>query len=242
MRAINLSHYKTRLRDVSRELFRQHGWEMPRGLRDWRERDPLSYSLEEWRQARRVGLDPKQLKAMFQECWNRSDSGMAFAQALKERGFMLARGDRRGFVAVDYRGEVYAVARQAGVKSKDVVARLGEPEAFPSAEEARFGIAARMSERIKRFIKQTELEAGRGARRSNSSGASWPDGIGTSGKRSRKVTRSAGSQRPTRGRRDCRAASRASGTGSQENTRKSGIETSAKPGKPCCGIARSGTT
>jgi hypothetical protein len=33
---------------------------------------------------------------------------------------MLARGDRRGFVAVDYRGEVYAVARQAGVKTRGI--------------------------------------------------------------------------------------------------------------------------
>ena len=44
MRAINISHYKLRLRDVSRELFREHGWEMPKGLLDWRERDPLRYA------------------------------------------------------------------------------------------------------------------------------------------------------------------------------------------------------
>jgi hypothetical protein len=162
MRAINLPHYKMRLRDVSRDLFRAHGWEMPKGLRDWRERDPLSYTREEWQQARRVGLDPKELKALFQECWNRSDSGTAFAQALKERGFTLARGDRRGFVAVDYRGETYAVARQTGVKTREVAARLGDPEAFPSVDEARTYIAARMSERIKGFIRQAELEAGQG--------------------------------------------------------------------------------
>lgn len=162
MRAINLPHYKMRLRDVSRDLFRSHGWEMPKGLRDWRERDPLGFTREEWQQARRVGLDPKQLKALFQECWNRSDTGTAFAQALKERGFMLARGDRRGFVAVDYRGEVYAVARQAGVKTTDVAARLGNPEAFPSVDEARAYVAARMTERIESFTRQAEREAGSG--------------------------------------------------------------------------------
>jgi len=160
MRAINLPHYKMRLRDVSRELFRAHGWEMPKGLRDWRERDPLGYTREEWQQAGRVGIDPKQLKALFQECWNRSDSGTAFAQALKERGFMLARGDRRDFVAVDYRGEIYAVARQASVKTKEVAAPLGDPEAYPSVDEARTYIAALMSGRIKGFIRQAELEAG----------------------------------------------------------------------------------
>lgn len=162
MRAINISHYKLRLRDVSRELFREHGWDMPKGLLDWRERDPLRYTLQEWQQARRIGLNPKQIKTLFKECWEHSDSVSAFAQALKERGFTLARGDRRGFVAVDYRGEVYAVARQAGVKTKDVAERLGDPENLPSVDEAQKAIAARMSERLKGFIRQSELEAARG--------------------------------------------------------------------------------
>ena len=34
MRAINLPYYKERLREVSRELFLEHGWDMPCGLED----------------------------------------------------------------------------------------------------------------------------------------------------------------------------------------------------------------
>ena len=34
MRAINLSHYKSKLRDISRELFLENDWDMPRGLQD----------------------------------------------------------------------------------------------------------------------------------------------------------------------------------------------------------------
>lgn len=34
MRAINLPHFKVKLRDVSRQLYLKHGWEMPRGLQD----------------------------------------------------------------------------------------------------------------------------------------------------------------------------------------------------------------
>lgn len=162
MRAINLPHYKMRLRDVSRDLFRAHGWEMPKGLRDWRDRDPLNFTREEWQQAQRANLDPKQLKALFKKCWDQSDSRTAFAQALQERGFTLARGDRRGFVAVDYRGEVYAVARLAGVRTKEVSARLGDPDALPSVKLVQAKIADRMTDRVKSFIHQTELEAGRG--------------------------------------------------------------------------------
>ena len=162
MRAINLSHYKLHLRDVSRELFRTYGWEVPKGLRDWRERDPLSFTREEWQQARRAGLDPKHIKTLFQRAWERSDSGTSFAEALKERGFTLAHGDRRGVVAVDYRGEVYAVARQAGVRTKDVLARVGDSNDLPSVDQVRVTTAARMTERIKGFVRQSELEAGQG--------------------------------------------------------------------------------
>jgi hypothetical protein len=82
---------------------------MPRGLQDRSLRDPLTFTREEWQQAKRAGLDPRELKAVLQQCWSASDSRAAFEQALKERGFWLAQGDRRGFVAVDYRGAVYSL-------------------------------------------------------------------------------------------------------------------------------------
>ncbi len=82
MKAINLPHYKLKLRDVAKEMFLEHGWQMPRGFVDSKERDPLNFSREEWQQARRTAQDPKALKAMFQECWAISDSRKAFAQAI----------------------------------------------------------------------------------------------------------------------------------------------------------------
>jgi Relaxase/Mobilisation nuclease domain len=41
MRSINLPHYKSKLRDVSRDIFLDQGWDMPRGLMHSRLRDPL---------------------------------------------------------------------------------------------------------------------------------------------------------------------------------------------------------
>jgi len=159
MRAINLPFYKERLREVSRELFLEHGWDMPRGLEDRRLRDPSNFTREEWQQARRAGLDAKELKAVFRKAWEASDSRAAFEQALRERGFWLAKGDRRGFVAVDYRGEVYAVARYAGVKAKDVKARFGDPGKLSSVDQVKAEIAHRMTAKIETFIKQAERDA-----------------------------------------------------------------------------------
>jgi hypothetical protein len=42
---------------------------------------------------------------------------------MEARGYYLAQGDRRGFVAVDWQGEVYAIAKWAGVKTRDVRAK-----------------------------------------------------------------------------------------------------------------------
>lgn len=161
MRAINLPHYKLKLKELSRNLFREHGWEMPKGLRDWRERDPLRYSHAEWQQARRIGLDPRQVKALFKECWAASDNCESFAQALNERGFWLARGDRRGFVALDYKGNVHAVTKRAGVKTKDVEAKLGDPSSLPSVAEVKAEIAQRMTKTLESYIRDIERDAKR---------------------------------------------------------------------------------
>lgn len=163
MTAIKLDYYKLRLTEVSRALFREHGWRMPEGLRDKNARDPTTFSREEWQQARRVGQDAKALKQLFADCWAGSDNAASLSQALRERGFILARGDRRGAVALDYRGEVYALARWSGVKTKEVRARLGELDALPNVASAQAEIAARMSPQIEGYIAQARQATKRGA-------------------------------------------------------------------------------
>ncbi len=156
MKAINLPHFKLKLRDVSRQLYLEHGWQMPRGLVNSKERDPRNYTRAEWEQAKRAKQDPKMLKGLLQECWAVSDSPKAFSQALRDRGYTLARGDSRGHVAVDFRGEVYAIAKWVGIKTKDVRARLGNAEDLPTVEKAKADIAAHMSDMLRGHIAQAE--------------------------------------------------------------------------------------
>ena len=156
MKAINLPHFKIKLRTVSRELYLKHGWKMPVGLVDSRERNPLNFSRAEWQQAKRTGHDPKALKRIFQHCWAVSDSRPALSHVLEERGFYLALGDRRGVVAVDFRGEVYSLARYAGVRTKDVRARLGKGKDLPSVEDVKAHIAARVTDKLRSFVHEAE--------------------------------------------------------------------------------------
>jgi hypothetical protein len=156
MKAINLSHYKLKLRDIARELYLEHGWQMPRGFVSSKERDPLNCTLAQWQQMQRAGQDRKAIQQMFRECWAVSDSAKAFTQALKSRGYTLARGDRRGYVAVDYRGEVYAIAKYAGLRTKQVRDRIGDPAHLPSVEQAKQENASRMSAMLKAHVERAE--------------------------------------------------------------------------------------
>lgn len=148
MTARNLPFYKQKLTELSRELYLEHGWDMPRGLLDRALRNPLNFSREEWQQAKRAQIDPRLLKVGFQDCWKRSNNAESLQAALEEKGYFLARGDRRGVVALDWRGEAYALSRYCGVKAKDVAARIGDAAALPSVTERQHWLAQCMGDKL----------------------------------------------------------------------------------------------
>ncbi len=148
MKAISMPFFKMKLRDMSKELFMEHGWKLPRGFLDSKERNPENFTLAEYQQAKRQSEDPKALKAMFQECWASSDNRQSFTQALEDRGFYLAAGDQRGFVALDFQGEVYSLSRWVGVRAKELEARLGDSTTLPKVSETKENLAKRMTKTL----------------------------------------------------------------------------------------------
>lgn len=151
MKAVQLSHSKRKLNDVARDLYLEHGWKMPRGLAVTGERDPRNFSLAEWQQAKRIGKDPREIKAAFQDAWAISDSKVAFHHALQERGYWLCRGDKRGYVALDVHGEVHNIAKRVGIKTKEVRERLGDMKKLPSVAETKLEIVKAMQAKMKTF-------------------------------------------------------------------------------------------
>ncbi len=106
----------------------------PRG-----EREP-SPELWELRAAARSGIDPVAMKGELTELWKTSDNGQAFAASLDERGYVLARGDRRDFCVVDSAGTAHSLARRLdGVKAAEVRAFMADVDRddLPSVAEAR---------------------------------------------------------------------------------------------------------
>lgn len=154
MKAIPLPHSKRKMQEVSRDLYLEHGWTMPRGLAVSGARDPRNFTLAEWQQAKRIKEDPRAIKTAFQDAWAISDSKAAFTHALQERGYWLARGDKRGHVAVDRHGEVHSIAKRVGIKTKEVRERLGDIEALPSVADTKIEIARAMQAKMQDFQRE----------------------------------------------------------------------------------------
>lgn len=144
--------FKNRLMEISRELYLEQGWKMPRGFTNAAERDPTNFSLAEWQQAKRQGIDPRWLKSTLQTCWSESDNTQSFTASLNRYGFALARGDKRSHVVVDHAGEVYSLPRMLGLKTKEVRARLGAGSGLADVASVKAKISARMVPALCRHI------------------------------------------------------------------------------------------
>jgi hypothetical protein len=150
---------------VARELEREFGHERVQGAhieRDGKERPERTASHKEHQQEQRTGISAKKAREQITALWKSTDSGQAFQQALQEKGWMLAKGDRRDFVAVDRFGGVHSLARRIeGAKAADVRTRLADidPKTFATAADAREVQLARLSERERDAQRQKELAA-----------------------------------------------------------------------------------
>lgn len=80
----------------------------------------------------------QQRKETLTKLWHNTKTPEAFHVAALSSGYVVAQGQRRTFVVVDRDGQTHALARQIdGVKTKDVKARLGNPEHYPDVDAAK---------------------------------------------------------------------------------------------------------
>jgi len=148
MRAIPDSHNYRKHEEVARQLEREFGHARVQGAHVERDgpngdrvaRPERTPSHAEMQQAERSGVKPREAKAHVTGIWQRTDSGQAFAAALAETGWTLARGDRRDFVVIDPKGGVHSLARRVeGASAADIRARLADIDrnSLPSVTIAR---------------------------------------------------------------------------------------------------------
>ena len=122
--------------------------------------------LELWEidRAAKTKIDPHVMKEQLTELWKENVTGRDFMRAVEERGYILARGDRRDFVIVDHAGGAHSLARRLeGVKAKDVRDKLADidRDRLPSVQEARQSQRDRFPHKDKAFDKDAAQNAWR---------------------------------------------------------------------------------
>lgn len=156
MKAVPMDYSRRKLFDLAKELYLENEWDMPKGFISPTLRDDQNLTLPEWQQAKRLGQDPREMKAIFRQAWTQSDSKAALENALAEHGLAIARGDKRGFVATDMHGKVYPLARWSGVKTKDVRERIGDAKELRSLTDAKEHLAERLGSIVTRLQTQEQ--------------------------------------------------------------------------------------
>lgn len=66
----------------------------------------------------------------------------------------MAKGDRRGFVAIDVHGNVFALPKWLGLKTKEVRERLGSPDHLASVAARKAELKGKVTQKLKDFIAQ----------------------------------------------------------------------------------------
>lgn len=171
MKAIHLSHDKRKLMDCAVQLAHRFGHELPPGLKAWEEKhgfkkDKLEPTLAEKAQQDDTGITPEERRVEITQAYEQADSAEAFRAALDAKGYVLANGDRRGFVIVDRQCAVHSLTRYIkGHKAREIKQRLAGLEAddLPSVDQAK------------------ELVKDRAARQKQSEGKAQGEGAGDKG-------------------------------------------------------------
>lgn len=119
-------------------------------------KNPLNYTLVEFQQAKRIGVDdPREIKQIFHEAFRQSDNAKAFKAALEDSGFYLARGDRRGMVAVDLHGKVFSVPRWAGIKTKELRTKFPDPGNLQPVDAVEASIKQNLKDKMRQHMTET---------------------------------------------------------------------------------------
>jgi hypothetical protein len=137
--AIDPGLYKNKMKNLCREFEQEFGL-TPVANERADDVKTKSAARAEFEQSRRLGTDLKAIRNTILECWQSADSGQAFAAALDEHGFILAKGDRRDYVIIDREGGDHALSKRiTGATAPETRQRMADIDraSLPSVDDAK---------------------------------------------------------------------------------------------------------
>lgn len=95
-------------------------------------------SQREQQSAERLNKSAETIKAELRAAYNHAETGQEFCDNLSQLGYVLAKGDRRDFLAVAREGDFYAIPRAIGEKTASVRDKMQDvpEEQLPTLSEA----------------------------------------------------------------------------------------------------------
>jgi len=124
------------LRTCAHDLAKNFGLEL--SFSEARQKD-AKYDLAQSHGKNRDVETTAQRKETLTRLWHENETAEKFQVAARAAGYVIAQGQRRAFVVVDLDGQTHALARQIdGAKTKDIKARLGAPDTYPTVETAKY--------------------------------------------------------------------------------------------------------
>lgn len=143
IKAVDIAHDRLKLRTIVRGFARDHGLELPDGMKRGKRRENKKQfekeDLGERQQKERTGIGKAQRMADIATAWKETSGGIAFIAALEKKGYFLASGDARAYVVVDLHGEVHSLSRdlKGTARGPDIKTRLKElADKLPGVEAA----------------------------------------------------------------------------------------------------------
>jgi hypothetical protein len=182
MKAISDSHNYRTHEIVARSLEQEFGHARVEGVHTGdksQDRPTADAHADDHRQAERMGLTVAEVKADLTDAWRTTETGQGFTEAIEDKGYLLARGDKRDFVIIDAEGGLHSPRRRIeGVKAADIHARFADldPASFPSVKEARALQAERRGEDEREGEQDGDRQGDGSATGGSSPPALTPDG------------------------------------------------------------------
>ncbi len=142
MTAIPDSHNFPKHEKAARELERRFGHPHVQGAhadRENVERPERSPTRAELRQEEITGIKGKDVRQEVTALFRASDGAEAFKSALEDKGYILAKGDRRDFVIIDRAGGDHSLARRiSGIKAAELREFMApiDRNSLPTVEQA----------------------------------------------------------------------------------------------------------
>ena len=152
MKAVNMAFFKEKCTQLSKELFFENNWALPKGLLKKTAKDTFNISVGEFQRLIKRDVHPNCIRESCKAAWNSSIDRRSLEQRLREYDLFLAKGDKRGAVIVDANQNVYSLSRYLGLSVKKVKDRIGDTDSLPSVRGVNSSIRSAFNREVRSKI------------------------------------------------------------------------------------------